>query len=279
MTHLTDVKTGSLSRFLHEMREGARRQGNVIFALIFRDIKKRSGVDGYGLLTLLAVLFEPALGVAATATLWYFLRRQTVDGVPIVLFLAVSFTSFAVARRSLASVPRAIGSHRGFYSFPNVKPIDAVVARFTLELVLTIIGGTVVFFIVWWFSGATMRSDMLMSALRTMALLVTMSFGVSLFVGVYGTRFPLFFKTIQLLSRGLMITSAVFHRANEVPPKAQYLLSFNPIAHALELLRYELLGLTPFGGVSLKYLASWALVSLFVGMMSYYANRQKVLER
>ena len=34
---------GDVMRFISEMREGSRRQGNVIFALIFKDVKTRAG--------------------------------------------------------------------------------------------------------------------------------------------------------------------------------------------------------------------------------------------
>ncbi len=99
-------KLGRFSRFVWEVREGARRQGNVIFRLIFRDIKRRSGKDGHGILTLMGILLEPAVGVIALSLFWYVMRRTEVNGVFIAMFLAVSFTAFAIVRRSIASVPR-----------------------------------------------------------------------------------------------------------------------------------------------------------------------------
>ena len=43
MSHSEQLPTPGLSRFFYELREGARRQGNVVFALIFRELKSRSG--------------------------------------------------------------------------------------------------------------------------------------------------------------------------------------------------------------------------------------------
>ncbi len=142
-------------------------------------------------------------------------------------------------------MPRSIGSHRGFYSFPNVKPFDAVLARFIIESVLSLIGGIVVLILLWWFMDLTLRSDTILGAFRTYMELHILCFGVCLFVGVYGTRFSIIYKAIQTCSRGLFV-SAVFHPAGDLPPDAQYIISFNPIAHALELLRADLLGMKPF---------------------------------
>ena len=37
----------AVSRFFCKMREGGRRQGNVLFALIFKKLKPREGDTGY----------------------------------------------------------------------------------------------------------------------------------------------------------------------------------------------------------------------------------------
>ena len=65
----------------------------------------------------------------------------------------------------------------------------------------------------------------------------------------------------------------------ELPPEAEYYISWNPIAHGMELLRLYLLGMPAFQGASLNYLLGWAAGAIFLGFLSYYVNRQKVIQR
>jgi capsular polysaccharide transport system permease protein len=279
MARSDHAAAGSLQRFFYEVTEGARRQGNVVFALIFRELKTRSGSEGHGLFSLVGILLEPAIGTLIMTGFYYLLRRQEVQGVHIILFLTISMTTFSVVRRSIATIPRTIRSNRAFYAFPNVKPFDAVLARFILETVLTILGGAILLFLIWWFLDLSIDMDWLLHGFGIFTILLVWSFGISLFIGVYGTRFPMLFKSIQLTSRGLMFLSAVIHPVSELPVEAQYYIGWNPIAHGMELMRQYLLGMTPFQDISLNYLIAWAAATLFLGFLSYYVNRLKVIER
>ncbi|WP_373502108.1 ABC transporter permease [Aestuariivirga sp.] len=273
------VPTRGLARFIYEVREGSRRQGNVIFALIFRELKSRSGQDGFGLLSLVGVMLEPAITVAAVALFWYLLKRQEIQGVHVILFLAVSMTPFAVIRRSLATIPRTIRTNRAFFAFPNVKPFDAVLARFLIEVVLTILGGGLLLFLIWWFLDLAIDISHFIQAMGIFMTLVGAGLGLSLFMGVYGILFPLLSKAISAFSRGLMFVSAVMHPASELPAEAQIVLAYNPLAHAMELLRFYTIGIKPFPAASFEYFGIFAASCLFMGFISYYANRHRMLEQ
>lgn len=279
MTHTDHLPSGGIRRFLHELREGARRQGNVVFALIFREIKNRGGQDNYGLLTFLGIVLEPAIGVAVLSAFWYVIRRQDIQGVHVALFLTVGLTGFTIMRRGMATIPKSVRTSKSFFSFPNVKPFDAILARFTIELVLTMLGGAIMLFVLWWFLDLTIGMNKFLEGMGVFGLLCVAAFGISLFLGVYGTRFPAIMTAISFSGRALLILSAVIHPASELPVQAQYYLAWNPIAHGLELMRYYFLGMKPFQIASMTYLAGFAVIMLCLGFMSYYANRQKVIER
>lgn len=270
---------GGPSRFLYDMREGARRQGNVVFALIFRELKARAGADGYGLLSLLGIIIEPIIAAVAIATFFYLLRRQEVAGVHIALFVAVSYPPFMFFRRCITSVPKALQSSRSFYAFQSVKPFDAILSRYLIELILTIFGTVGLLFLLWWFYSLTIRTDMLLHAFGLVMALLLAGFGMALFIGVYGARFPFVFKTITMAGRALLFLSAVIHPASDLPVQTISILMWNPIAHFEELIREYLLGITPFMGVSPGFFLMFAITALFLGFTAYYTNRFKVLER
>jgi capsular polysaccharide transport system permease protein len=268
-----------LSRFLYELREGGRKQANVVFALLFRDVRSRSKEDDYGVLSLIGIALEPAAFVLVFSLFFFLLRQDEVMGVPTFLYMGVSLTSFWIIRRSISTIPRAMRAARAFYSFPSVKPIDALLARYILEMALTIIGGFIVFFFLWWFMALTMSAHHILHALGIYLLLLLTALGLSLFIAVVGMRLPLILKATPLLTGFLFITSSVIHPAAELPAKAQYYVSFNPLAHAMELLRFYTLDMDCFPGASLRYFACFCLTCLFLGYVTYYANRSKVLER
>lgn len=279
MTSSSHARPGSLMRFFQDLSEGARRQGNVLFALIFREIKTRTGQDGHGLLSLAGVVAEPVIATMVVTAFYYLLRRQEVQGVSIILFLAISVTAFTVVRRSIASVPKSVHTNRAFYAFPNVKPFDAIFASFILETLLTIMGGAILLFLIWWFLGYKISMDWFIHGFGIFSMLLVFSFGLSLIIGVYGTRFPVINKAVQMFSRGLIFLSAVMHPVNELPTQAQYYIALNPLAHAMELIRQYTLGMTPFQDVSFYYWSAWVSATIFLGFLSYYVNRYKVIER
>lgn len=279
MTQIEHAPAGSINRFVYEMREGSRREVNVIFALMFRELKSRSGTEGNGLLSLIGIVAEPVFAALLLAGFWYVIRRTEIQGVSVFLFMAVSYTPFSVFRRAITSIPRSIRSSRSFYAFQSVKPIDAVLARFIVELALTMIGGIILLFLLSWFGDLTINRDKLLEAIGLFAALLVGSLGVSLLVGVYGTRFPLLFKVLQMTARGLLFVSCVLHPASELPSDAQAAITWNPLAHFEELFRNALIGTQPFQDASLTYLLMWSLVLLFFGMLGYHANRHKVIER
>ncbi len=279
MTHTDRIPTTGIGRFFFELRVGAHRQSNVIFALIFRELKTKSGQDSYGLLSFVGIILEPAVAVIAMTLFWYLLRRQEVEGVHVALFIAVSVTGFAIVRRSFSSIPRTVKSSRAFFAYPNVKPFDAVLARFIVEFVLTLLGGLIVLFLVWWFLDLTVSMRYFVDAMRIYGELIALAFGIALTMGIYGTRFPFISTVFSNVSRILFYVSAVIHPAGDLPQEAQALIAWNPFAHANELGRYYLLGIKPFVDISELYLFSCSLGMLSFGFVAYYANRTKVLER
>jgi len=269
-----------IARFLHEMREGSRRQANVLFALIFKEIKSRSGTSSsYGLYNFAGIVLEPAIGVLFMAIFWYAIRRQEIGGVHIALFLAVSYFPFGIIRRSLTTIPRSLRGNLAFYTYQQVKPFDSVTAQFVMECTLMLAGGGLVLFGLWWFMGLSIAPDHVLEATGVLVLLMVTGYGLSLILGTYGAIYPVIPKVVGTLTMGLVIFSAVLHPLAELPPSASYILSWNPLANIEEKLRQFALGMRPDPNVTLTYPMGFALAVLFLGFTAYYANRLKVLER
>lgn len=269
----------SVGRFFSEMRRGARNQGNVVFALIFKEIKNRAGSDGYGLYSLAVIALEPAIAVAGMMVFFYFLRRAEIGGVHIALFLAVSYLPYGLIRRSMSSIPKVMKSNAAFYAYQQVKPIDSVLSRFIIESTLILLGGLVVFFLLWWFMDLSPNFDRIPEVIGVFAMMVAASFGLCLFLATYGSRIPFVLRLASGMSRALYFLSAVIHPMSEIHDTAGEFLLWNPIAHMIELLREYALGMRPYYGVNAWYPLGFMLFMLFLGLVSYYANRFELLKK
>ena len=265
-----------LAGFVREMGTALRRQGNVILALMFKEFRSRAS---RGRLGLFWVILDPVTKIIVLSLFWYLVRRTEISGVHVALFIAVAVVPFTIVSRSLASIASAIGSNQAYYNYPQVKPIDALIARFLLDMWLLAMGAAAIFFALDWFMGLHINLQNILPFVGVLVLAMALGFGVSLFTGTYSSLYESFSKVQSLFNRPLLLISAVFYTPNDLPVRARYFISWNPIAQLIEYARYYALGIPLFPEASIVYPAVCALVALFLGFVVYYANRFRLLER
>lgn len=264
-----------LRRFLHEVSEGARRQANVVFALIFKEFKNRAGRDNR--LGMVWILFDPVSMVVFMSSFWYMMGRTTIAGVNVALFIAIATVPYLIVSMALGSVQRSLKNNRMFYNYQQVKPFDSVLAEFVLEVTLLMIGETALFFVLWWFFDLSFNVTNIMPLLGILCLAMATSFGIALAVATYSALYDPVAKVVSILSRPLFFVSAVFYTPNGMPAQARYLLSWNPIVQLVEYARLYALDIKLFQEASIGYAVVFAIAALFLGLVSYYPNRQRLL--
>lgn len=276
MTLAATAPRSRRARFVHEMRSGFRRQCNVVFALIFKDFRSKTS---NGRLGLMWVAIEPAMHIFILGALWYLAGRTVIAGTDIGLFLATGVLPYMIVRRSLQDIPSALAANDAFYNYQQVKPIDAVIARFILDMLLLIVGGFIVLFLLAWFTGAWIKIENGLPLVGVLLVAMTMGFGVSLFLATYGYLYDGLLKAVSAFSRPLLFVSAVFYTPNDLPAEARNILSWNPVVQIIEYVRYYALGIRLFPEAGFNYVLLWALAALFLGMTGYYANRFRLIEK
>ena len=265
-----------LASFLQEFGSGLRRQGNVILALIFKEFRKRAAAGRLGLVW---VILDPVSKIIILSLFWYLIKRTEIAGVNVALFIAVAVVPYSIVYRSLSSIAGAMGASQAFYSYPQVKPIDALIARFALDMCLLMIGAGLIFFGLAWFFDLHINLQNIMPFGSILLLAMALGFGVCLFNATYGSLYEGYSKVLSFFYRPLIFVSAVFYTPNDLPAQARYIISWNPIAQLIEYARYYALGIRLFPEASIAYPAVCALVALFMGFIAYYANRFRLLER
>jgi len=264
------------SRFVHEMRTGFHRQCNVVFALLFKEFRFKTS---NGRLGLLWMVLEPITQILVLGTMWYLAGRTVIAGLNVGIFLATGVLPYLVVRRSLQDIPASLGANDAFYNYQQVKPIDAVIARFILDMLLMIVGGFLVFFLLAWFLGVWIELGNALPLIGIVLTAMTMSFGLSLLLATYGYLYDGLLKAVSAASRPLLFVSAVFYTPNDLPAEARYFLSWNPIVQIVEYVRYYALGIRLFPEADFRYVLLWTLGALFVGIIGYYANRFQLIEK
>jgi len=264
------------AQFVHEMRTGFRRQCNVIFALLFKEFRTKTSDGRLGLFW---VVLEPITQIVVLGTLWYLAGRTEIAGVNVGVFLATGVLPYLIVRRSLQDIPASVGVNDSFYNYQQVKPIDAVIARFILDMLLVIVGGFLVFFLLAWFIGVWIELDNALPLIGIILATMAMSFGISLLLATYGYLYDGVLKAISTMSRPMMFVSGVFYTPNDLPSEARYALSWNPIIQINEYVRHYALGIRLFPEADFWYVLLWALCALFLGVTAYYANRFRLIEK
>lgn len=276
MTEIDAAPPPGTTGFFHELRTGAWRQANVIFALIFKELKTKLEGETHG--SIVWIVLDPLQHVIILSAFWYFLKRTEINGVHVAMFLAIAMVPFTLVRMCMSSVPAAIRTNRSFYNFQQVKPIDALLARFILNMSLATFGEALMFFLLAWFLGLYINFGNLLQIVSLFMLTMVMSFGIALTIGTYGTLYDIILKVLSFISRPFLFVSAVFYSAADLPTPARYVLSWNPLVHIIEYMRYYALGIKPFPEADLRVPAYFTVVILFMGLTGYYANRQKLIQ-
>lgn len=259
-----------------QFRRGLKHQSNVVLALMFKDFRSRASSGRLGLLW---IIVDPITKILFISAIWWLSGRVEIAGVNVALFIAVAIIPFTIVSRAMGSVAASITANQAFYNYPQVKPIDALIARFLLDTVILLLGAMLIFFAFSWFFDLHLKLQNILPIISLLLVAMAMGFGLALFNGTYGCLYDGYAKIASFISKPLIFISAIFYTPNDLPAEARYYLSWNPIAQLVEYLRYYALGIRLFPEASLTYAILFSVIVLFLGFLAYFPNRFQLLER
>lgn len=255
------------------LARGAIVQLEVVHALVLRETRTRFGAHQLGYAW---AVIEPLLWIATFAVLYIIGRRQVPHDMPVIPFLATGVLTYQMFSKTASKSAEAINGNRALLFYPQVQPLDLVLARCALECA-TFAAIFVLVMMGYAFSieavpavddlGLVMLGLFCAAALGSSLGLALCMLGV-----VYGTierlRAP--------LMRPLFWVSGLFYVLSDVPPAARELQLYNPVLHTVELVRdgwfieYD----APFASAS--YVLAWSLGLTLLGLMLERVVRRKI---
>jgi capsular polysaccharide transport system permease protein len=242
-------------------------------ALMLREMSTRYGRTPGGYVW--AVL-EPVGALAVMAIAFSILLRSPPLGNSFILFYASGYLPFLLYMNIALQVQGAILFSRPLLQYPAVSWIDAILARFVLNLLTGIAIIAIVFTGILQFTTATATLDF-----GPIVLAVLLSALVGLGMGTMNCLltglFPAWGNVWGIISRPLFLISGIFFLYEDMPPTLQNLLWYTPWIHVTGIARTGIFPTYAPDYVSVPLVLAWGLVPLFFGLLLLRRYNQDIL--
>jgi len=247
---------------------------SVLYALFLREVNVRfsAGTLGY-----FWVIFEPLTQIAifVVVKLALFGSNSNFD---YALFITVGFIAFNLFRHIVDRSMSAFNSNRGLYAYKQVKPIDGLIARVLVEILISAVI-TSIFILIGLYLGRDMDVENLGLLIFAFLWLIVFSFGIGLFVAVIGVFFDSFLKVVKLILSPLMFISAIFYPMQNLPQTLQDIIYFNPLAHFIEMVHDNFFIELNGDFIDYSYMLFWTLIPLYLGLFFYRKLEKRIISK
>ncbi len=255
------------------VRRAVLGQFDVVHALILRETRTRFGAHQLGYLW---AIIEPALWIATLYTIFAVLDRRTPAGMPLISFLLTGLIPYQLFISTVNRVGVAIGSNRALLFYPQVRPLELVVARATLEFATSI----AVFSLFILGDSLAMQQwprieDPLMVVLG-FALAMGFGLGLGLIFCALSVVSKLAERIRSPMMRPLFWCSGIFFTANDLPSEARDYLLYNPLLHAVELIRDGWFISYQARHADIGYVLIWIAALVLIGLLFERVARRRI---
>jgi len=242
----------------------------VVGALLVREMSTRFGSKPGGYVW---ALLDPAAHILLMTLIFQAIARTPALGTSFALFFATGYIAFQFYQAMTSYLNSAVRANKALLNYPNVAPIDTIVARFILQigttsLVACIVLGTIV---------ATMRTDTNVhwpAILESVAMACLFGLGVAMINAVLFLKYPLYEQVFSIVNRPLFLISGVFFLPDSIPAPYRELVLINPLVHVIMGFRKGFYPEYRAVGLDMGYLYGIAFLTLFVGMLVFTLSRK-----
>lgn len=250
---------------------GLKVQGNVIGALLMRELHTRYGRENIGYLW---VFLEP-LSLASAVALLHMGHGLPHGGIHPVPFAILGYSLFIMFRGMVTRADGALESNMPLLYHRRVTIFDMMLARDLLEAV-----GTIMAFIVLISTtiiiGIGEFPARLFELLLGISLLFWFSFGISLLICAWTHDNRLVARFVHPITYILMPISGAFYQISWIPEPYKTWITWFPLATIFELLRYGQFHAAKDTYVDIPYIVGWCLLLTYAGLASIKATRRHI---
>lgn len=223
-------------------------------------------------------VIEPLGTLLIVSAAFSLLLRNPSLGDSFILFYAAAFLPFNVFSGIAHVTMQAIAFSRPLLRFPTVGWIDALMARFILNALTLLLVSYVLVLGILWATGTRTLID-LPPVLAAFGLSLLLGFGVGAFNCAVQGLFPIYGTLWGIVTRPLMLASAILFIVEDLPKFAQTILWFNPLVHITGLSRAGFYPVYAPTYLSQVYVLLCALVPMALGLLLLRRHHLAILNR
>lgn len=266
--------TSDRAHIWQELRSGLIVQGRVIKALMLREIHT---INGNSKLGYLWVLIQSIFGIAVFWGVRHFMgATQAPHGMGMAMFLAIGFGVWNIFSDVIARSMTAVSGNKALLTFPQVTELDVMIARMLVTTATQIFVTILIIASARIMLGEPLVLGSLPLLLTLIVVVPLMSLGFGLVFSSLAVFVPVLEKLIPMLLRILFFVSGVFFSISVFSQSMTSILLWNPVLHAVELLREAMHAPYVIQGVSFSYLL---LVTLSIctigGLLERYVRSRR----
>jgi capsular polysaccharide transport system permease protein len=240
----------------------ARIQRRVVWALMLRETKTLFGKHKLGYLWVI-------IQAGFTIGIFWVLREITgfssPPGFSTPAFLVGGFIPFYIFREVISGAVSAVPGNRALLAYPQVFPIDILVARAVLKgaVYLCVM---VILLAIARALGYEVPLRNPAAILLALTLSLVLGFGVGSLCSALNLVWHTTERIVPMILRLMFYTSGLFFSVESAPGRIREILFYNPVSHLIELLRC---GMTGYEStfVYMPYVIGCILVTLSLGLL------------
>lgn len=214
------------------------------------------------------LVIEPAAHIAFFSAVWGIMRRNSMGGVDVAMWIILGMLSFFLFRRTAVQALHALDCNRVFFAFRQVRPFDATLIRAAVEAFsMTLI--SIFILAVAALLGVNVIPDDPLKVIAALALLWLFGLGYGLVTSACMRLVPDSGHIFQILMMPLYFISGVIMPLSIIPHPYREWMLVNPLVHGLELVRMGFFSNYHTLDVSFGYLCVWVLAFLALGLALY----------
>ncbi|SDF69619.1 capsular polysaccharide transport system permease protein [Salipiger thiooxidans] len=246
-----------------------------IVALILREMTTSYGRSPGGYLW---AVVQPVGMIVMLSVAFSLLLRSPSLGTSFILFYSTGILPLRVYQDVAASVSNAMTYNKALLGYPRVTYVDTMLARALLSLLTQVMVIGVVLPAIFYFENVREIVDF-GPILAGFGLFALLGFGVGAFNCFMFLMFPLWKTIWSILTRPLMLFSAVLYVYEDLPRVAREYLWYNPLVHIMGMVRSGFYSAYHPHYISLPYVFVWIAVPMFLGMLLLRRHNQDLLFR
>ncbi|WP_323038199.1 ABC transporter permease [Gemmobacter sp.] len=252
-----------------------RAAARTIVALMLREMSTRYGRSPGGYIW---AIVEPLAGILLLSIAFSMLMRSPPLGSSFVLFKATGMMPFMLYMTISGSIGHALHFSRPLLQYPGVTWLDAIVARFTLNTLTSILVTYLILtgILVWTGTRTVLDMGDIGLAIGLAALL---GLGIGVLNSYLSLAFPVWDQAWAILNRPLFLISGILFLYEDSPKLIQDILWWNPLVHIIGLMRAGFYPMYYASYVSVIYVLTCALLPLVAGLLLLHRHHLDLLNR